>query len=152
MIVPIRYESGKVKKVMSNKIGITIYSWTLCDSLHGIRHIHVRIFSLLYFSFSNFDKIWVARFYFDTLILLISYAKIHNSKISISSMKNVKLWGILCINSTQFSAYETMSGPLQNHPCTLGTPRGILETVNQNTWMSSTKLKFSRSFWGAEQV
>ena len=102
--------------------------------------------------FLNFGKIWLARFYFDTLILLISYAKIHNSKISVSSMKNLKLGGILCINSTQFSAYETMSGPLQNHPCTLGTPRGILETVNQNTWMSSTKLKFSRSFWGAEQA
>ena len=109
-------------------------------------------FSLLYFSFSNFGKIWVVRFYFDTLILLISYAKIHNSKISVSSMKNLKLWGILCINSTQFSAYETMSGPLQNHPCTLGTPRGILETVNQSTWMSSAKVKFIRSFWGLEQV
>ena len=106
-------------------------------------------FSLLYFSFSNFGKIWVVRFYFDTLILLISYAKIHNSKISVSSMKNLKLWGILCINSTQFF---TMSGPLQNHPCTLGTPRGILETVNQSTWMSSAKVKFIRSFWGLEQV
>ena len=30
LIVPIRYESGKVKKVQSNKIGITIYSWTVC--------------------------------------------------------------------------------------------------------------------------
>ena len=29
LIVPIMYESGKVKNVMSNKIGLTIYSWTL---------------------------------------------------------------------------------------------------------------------------
>ena len=29
LIVPIRYESGKVKKVQSNKIGIAIYSWTV---------------------------------------------------------------------------------------------------------------------------
>ena len=30
LIVPIMYESGKVKKIQSNKIGITIYSWTVC--------------------------------------------------------------------------------------------------------------------------
>ena len=30
LIVLIMYESGKVKKIQSNKIGITIYSWTLC--------------------------------------------------------------------------------------------------------------------------
>ena len=30
LIVLIMYESGKVKKIQSNKIGITIYSWTVC--------------------------------------------------------------------------------------------------------------------------
>ena len=30
LIVSIMYEPGKVEKVLGNKIGITIYSWTLC--------------------------------------------------------------------------------------------------------------------------
>ena len=32
LIVPIMYETEKVKKVLGNKIGITIYSWTLCSN------------------------------------------------------------------------------------------------------------------------
>ena len=39
LIVLIMYESGKVKKIQSNKIGITIYSWTVCP-LYSVIHTY----------------------------------------------------------------------------------------------------------------